>query len=190
MIRAHADAEVTARTMIEIEPKVVLIVAAAVQDHAVFLLVHIREEPVRLAAVLRNVQRVAHEIAGIEEAIHLVVERARLERIVLKARVNGIRHAQLAGHHLPRRVQELALGIREERMLLCPVHLPTELVVSILGADGELGGAFSEARTTARTNLDHARGRARAVQRGGRGALHHFHTLDVHRLEIGAGGVE
>ncbi len=143
--------------MIEIETEVVLVVAAAVQHHAVFLLIHVREEPIGLAAVLRDVQRVAREVAGVEEAIHLVVERARLERVVLEAEGRGVRNAQLARHNLSCRIQEFTLFVRFERVVLRPVHLAAEFVVSVLGAQRKLRGAFGEPRAATRPDLNDAR---------------------------------
>ena len=190
MVGADTDAEITAWAMIQVQAKVILVVATAVQYDAVFTLIHVGEEPVGLSTVLRNVERVSSEIAGIEEAIHLIVERARLERIILKACIDWVGNPQFARNDLAGNVQKLALLVRQERVLLRPVHLACEFVVSVLGTNRELGRALGQPRTTARADLDHARGRTRSVQRRGRSTLHHFHALDVHRLEIGARRVE
>ena len=114
MVRAHANAQIAARTMIQVETEVILIIAAAVEHHAVFPLVHVGKQPVGLAAILGNVHRVPREITRIEEAIHLVVEGACLKGIVLKARVNGIGNALFTGNHLTRRIQKLALLVRQK----------------------------------------------------------------------------
>ena len=118
MVAAEADAQVAPRAMIEVETEVVLVVAPAVEHHAVLALIHVGEEPVRLAAILRDVERVARKVARVKEPIDLIEGRARRIGAVLEALEGRARHALLTGHSLPGGVHVGAGFVGQEEVLL------------------------------------------------------------------------
>jgi hypothetical protein len=167
VVRAHAELQVAARTMIEVEAEVILVVAPAVEHHAIFPLIHEREEPVGLAAVLCDVERVAREVAGIEELVDLIEVRARRVRPILNALEGGARYALLTWYPLAGCVGVGAGLVGQEEMLVRPVHGARERVGPVLGAQRELRRPLGQGVAAARANLNDARRRARPVQRGG-----------------------
>jgi hypothetical protein len=136
VIAAERETQDAAGDVIEIDPRVILVVLAAAEDDAVFAGVHEREEPVRPPRVLGDVDGILRELSGIEEARHLVVDRIAVGR-VLEPRVHRLGDALGARHDCTLFVYVLSVRVDLVMMVSRPVDLPGQIIVAILRSRGE-----------------------------------------------------
>src|SRR5690606_19185550 len=133
---------------------------------------------VRVVRAARECYGIDHELAGIEELIHVIVDRGAVRHIG-KPLLHGTRDTVAPRHEVAVSIDELALRIHTEAVMLREVDAAVQLIRAELAAHSELRATLLDTGTAARPDLDDAACCTRTVQRRRRCTFHDLDALDV-----------